>query len=155
LTDLGAWAKLDRKSIRTATAHAESVDIPAAAAALGAPAPLDATISADLQLTPAGSTGELHARDLVVPGAPAMVDLDATFDLAKPGVVATHATVALREIGTATVDATVAVPTRPFDVAAWRKLDVRALQGATVTIDQIELDDTLATRLPAPAHTQR
>lgn len=151
LTDLGAWAKLDRASIRSATAHAERVDIPAVAAALGVPPPIDATITADLHLSPAGSTGELHARDLVVPGAPAMIDLDATFDLAKPGVVVTHATAALREIATATIDATVAVPKRPFDVAAWRKLDVRALQGATITVDEIELDDKLATRLGLPA----
>lgn len=150
-TDLAAWGRLDRSAIRTATAHAENVDLAEVAAVLGVPPPIDAKITADLQLTPDGSVGELHAHDLVVPGAPAMIDLDATFDLAKPGVVATHATAALREIGTATIDATVAIPTRPFDLAAWRKLDVRALSSATVTVDEIELDDKLATRLGLPA----
>ena len=56
------------------------------------------------------------------------------------------ATATLREIGTATIDATLRVPSRPFDVKGWRALDIRAIKGATATLDEITVDDKIAKR---------
>jgi translocation and assembly module TamB len=45
------------------------------------------------------------------------------------------------------IDATVRLPARPFDLAAWRALDITALRRATVAVDEITVDDLLARRL--------
>jgi hypothetical protein len=145
-TDLGAWSRLERSAIRSVIAKAVNVDIVALTSSFGIAPPIDATVSADLQLTATSSVGEIHARDLVVSGAPGMIDLDATLDLARPGEVVAHATATVREIGTATIEATVRVPSRPFDVKGWRALDIRAIKGATVTVDEITVDDKIAKR---------
>jgi hypothetical protein len=146
LTDARAWARLERTAIRTAVVHAVDVDVVEVARTLGIAPPIEGKLSAELSLGPDGAVGELHARDVVVDGAPAMIDVDATFDLADPAVIAVNAKVALREIGRGTIDATLEIPTRPFDIAAWKALDVEALRGATLAIDEITLDEMLAAR---------
>ena len=147
VTDPGAWAKLERRAIRTVTVRADRVDVVGIALALGIPPPLEGTFAGDLSLGPEGSVGQVRARDLVVPGVPGIVDADVQLDLADFGVVAVKANVTLRELARGSIDATVRLPARPFDLAAWRALDITALRGATVAVDEINVDDLLARRL--------
>jgi hypothetical protein len=146
LTDPHAWERLERRAIRTATVRATDLDLAVLARALGIDAPVDGHVTASLDFTAAGSTGEIHARDVVIAGVPGMLDADMTMELVRDGVVDATADIRLRDIATATIEASFTVPSRPLDVRAWAALDLHALHGATVTVSEITVDQAVAGR---------
>jgi hypothetical protein len=147
LTDPAAWARLERDAIQTATVRATDLDLGPLAASLGITLPIDGTITAAAELGPASSKGEIHAHNLVIEGVPGLIDIDGTYEMATVGTVTVKATAALRGIALAVIEATVTVPRRPLDLAAWAALDLTAIKGAKVTLQEITIDDALANRL--------
>jgi hypothetical protein len=147
LEDPAGWRRLDRRAIRRGVVVLRRVDLGELADAVGAPRAVIGVVDAELTMTDEDSDGRVHARGLWADGMPAPVDVDATFERSAEATLAMAITATMRDLATANVDATVRIPTRPFDVRAWRALDATAMRGAMIRIDDLRLDADRSRRL--------
>ncbi len=145
--DLAAWVKLDRKALRAVRLDARALDLARLAQLVGRPPTVEGTLDAALDLDATHASLKVRGHRLIAAGVPAPVDLEVDLDLTDPTTAAIAASATLREVGTATVKAAVALPSRPFDLAAWAAVDLRAVQGVEIAIDDVEIDDAMARRL--------
>jgi hypothetical protein len=150
LDDLAAWRALPRGALRTVRLDVDAVALGAIARISGRPLPARGTVAAHVALDATGGQARLGGTALAVDGAPAPVDLDVAIDLDAAGRAAVTAAASAPGLGAATATAAARLPTRPLDVAAWRALDVAALDGATVTIPPTSMAPALARRLGLP-----
>jgi len=146
LDDAAAWARLERRAIRRLDTRASRVDLAVLARTLGIALPVTGVVDADLQLGADRSTGTVRGRALTSPALPAPVDLDATIELADAGAVRVTVNATLRDIARGTIAGELRVPARPFDLAAWRALDITAVRAVHADLDEIALDDARAAR---------
>ncbi len=151
-TELASWTALDRRAVRGLRIDARAVDLNALGDTFAITTPLGGRIDALVQLgaaggPAAGASAELHGRGLIADGLPAPLDLDVVFDLDQPAVTKVDLTAALRGIGAARVTAAVRVPIHVFDVDAWRRLGLGAVEDARLRIDALTIDDAVAASL--------
>ncbi|MBL8621899.1 MAG: translocation/assembly module TamB domain-containing protein [Myxococcales bacterium] len=150
LDDLAGWRALPRTALRTLRVDVDAVALAAIARISGRALPATGTVAAHVALDATGGQARLGGVALAVDGAPAPVDVDVTIDLAADGGAAVTAAASAPGLGAATATGAARLPARPFDLAAWRALDVAALDGATVTIPPTSLAPALARRLGLP-----
>ncbi|HVV87073.1 MAG TPA: translocation/assembly module TamB domain-containing protein [Kofleriaceae bacterium] len=147
IDDVAAWTRLDRAAVRELKVRARALDLARLSQLTGTPPSAEGMLDADVALDPQQGSFDLHGRGLVMAGAPAPLDVDVAVDLADPTLAKVTAHGALRDLGEATVTTAVALPPLPFDPAAWRRTDLRALHAIDLTIHRIDLDESRAERL--------
>lgn len=146
LDDLAAWSRIERAHVREGTVRVTALDLAALARAAGVRSSVDGRIDAELVIGPAEIRGTVHARDIVTTLFPAPLELDVAIAGAGATVRATARAI-VPTIGRGEISATVRIPDRLFDPAAWARLDATAVDGVHVAIDELVLDDQLAGRL--------
>ncbi|MGE0549751.1 MAG: translocation/assembly module TamB domain-containing protein [Kofleriaceae bacterium] len=147
LGELAAWSRLERGDLTRVEVRARQLDLAAVASAAGLALPLDGSVDAKLSLGPARGEGWLRARQVITPAIPAPIDLDLALDLAGGGRLRVTARADAPMLRSAALDATVHLPARPFDLDAWTALGPAAVRALRVDLDDLVLDDRLATRL--------
>lgn len=171
--DAAAWQALDRRSVRRLGVHSPRVNLaalrravgtsvltelaapPAAvastadsgtAATAGDPlATLDGRATIDLELSPDGGTIRATVVDLIVPGAPAPMDVTAGVELDAAGKGDLKASARMAGV-TANATAELYVPDRPLAPAAWA-LTPERLPRATLEIPSFVITESLADKL--------
>lgn len=144
--DPEAWKELDRRAIKVLHVDAREFDLAELGAALEVESPLAGVIHAAVHLDGAQRVAEVHARGLVAADLPVPVDADIMFDLDDPAVTKLDASATLRTIGKARVTAALRVPIRMFDPDAWGTLGLAAVDGATLQVEALEVDELMAAR---------
>jgi translocation and assembly module TamB len=147
-----AWQRLGRDAIRSAELSLHGVDVRRAAELAGLPGDYGGRVHGDLKLTSTTTGGRIEVRDLVAPqlrgiGVTAALELSQN-DRAE---LTPRLTVTAEGTGTLTAQAELAMPDRPFDPAAWRRLGRDALRGASARVEGIAIDPALLDRLGVTA----
>ena len=147
-TDARGWQALGRGAIRDARLTIERLDLARLASVAGAYGEHRGLIDGDVQLTRGAVNGAITARGVVTPQTRSMGKLDADLRLAETprGELAPALAVRVDGIGSADARATIAVPARPFDPLAWRRLGRGALVNAQVRTSEIAFDPALLDR---------
>jgi translocation and assembly module TamB len=150
LEDAGAWRRLERRAIRRGRLSLEALDLAMVArivqgsrrarGEMKAPTPFAGRVDAELTMTAADTQGWLRTRGVTAPGWAAATDADLTLERVALGVVRAKLGATARRLGTARAETTVALPTRPFDPAAWAAVDLGALGKTTIEVDEVALD---------------
>ncbi len=140
-TDPRAWQRLERRAIRHGVIKIDGLDLGAAARLAGVePAPATGRVDGELTLSATDSIGWLRVRNLEIPRARAPIDADLALGRVEAGVATVSLVATLRGVTGGRADATLRVPTHPFDLGAWARLDADAVRGATVRVDELVLN---------------
>jgi hypothetical protein len=163
ITNVKAWSKLHRDTVRTAQLTLRDVKL-ADVAKLAKTAPMAGEIDGTLQLSPAKAGGKLAIRGVQVQQTKELGAINADLALAqgaKDGVMKTSFTaqlvpsanaVAAKDItqdGRArlAVEANLKTPDHIFDPAAWKQLGHMAFQGGTVRAERLAFQPGTLERL--------
>ena len=148
VTDPAAWQRLGRDAIRSAELTLRGIEIRRAAELAGLAGDYAGRINGDLKITATTTGGRIEVRDLVAPQLRG-IGVTAALDLAQNArdELTPRLTVTAEGLGNATAQAELAMPDRPFDPAAWRRLGRDALRGASARIEGIAIDPALLDRL--------
>lgn len=143
LEDPAAWTRLERDAIRRGRIVLDRLDLAALGDLAGRDpqgATLEGRVDGELTLTATESHGRIVATGVRNGEIPAPLDAVLTIDQVGAETVTAQLTATVREVGTAHGEATVAIPARPFDLAAWAGIDAGAVRGATIWTDTLVLD---------------
>ncbi len=156
VTDLVSWRGLDARAVRAdlrvgsaVAATDPPVDLAALSRLAGIQLGLDGKVEGELHATATGVTGRIIVRDLTSPRVAERVDATLTLDGKVGAPMAVTAVIDVEGIGALTADATIATPARPLDLAAWARLDQRAVASATVRAEGLPVGP-IAARLGLP-----
>src|SRR5690606_4048403 len=121
-----------RGAIRSGRLALERVDARRLAALAGLPGEHRGVIDGELRLSPTTASGELIVRDLVTPSTRELGPIDAELRLGQTarGELAPALTARIGELGELEARGAIAVPARPFDPQAWRRLGRDAVASA-------------------------
>lgn len=147
LEDPAAWMRLERDAIRTGRVMIDGLDLEGITSVAGIDAGVTGRLDGELTLTATESHGRLVARGVTAGGMDAPIDAELTIDQVGGDLVAAQLVATVREVGTARAEATVGVPARPFDLAAWARVDADSVRGATLRVDDLVLDAKRSKRL--------
>ncbi len=138
MTDGRAWQHLDRRAL-TAEVIIPKLDLAQLQLIAGIADPtVTGSLEGRMTLTPTTTKGSLIARGVRTPDLPEGADL--TLTIAPTGdKLAIAADAQIKTVGNLALKATVAVPTRPLDLAAWARVDQRAIAGVTVRADDLAI----------------
>lgn len=157
LTDPAAWRRLDAGAVRADVrvgpvdgSGEQAIDVATLARLAGADGAATGRLEGTVRFSDTGVAGRLAVRGVTTPASPDRLDAELVLSGGAAAPTAIDAAVTVAGVGTATARVTVATPARPFDVAAWTRLDHRALAGASLRAEQLELAP-LAARLGLPA----
>ncbi|HEX3758016.1 MAG TPA: translocation/assembly module TamB domain-containing protein [Kofleriaceae bacterium] len=147
VADPAAWQRLGRDAIRSAALTVRGLEVRRAAELAGLAGDYAGRVNGDLRLTPTTTTGRIEVRDLAAPqlrgiGVTAVLDLGQT----PAGALTSRLTVTADGTGSATAQAELALPDRPLDAAAWRRLGLGALHGASLRAEGIAIEPALLDR---------
>lgn len=137
VTDVEAWRRLPRAAIEHVTLSVPGLDV----------RPLGGTGSVDgeLVITGTDARGALRARGIVTEAG--VLEADLTLGAADPNSIRSQFTARVEGIAPVRGDATLVVPDRPFDPAAWNALGARALREAKIELTALEVSPALLNRL--------
>ncbi|HTR53017.1 MAG TPA: translocation/assembly module TamB domain-containing protein, partial [Kofleriaceae bacterium] len=149
LADVRAWQALSRRAIRRAHVELARVDLHELAQLVGSRADVRGILSAELRVTAGDVSGRADARGRVAASPVELGELTARLALAPAALGDVTATVdaTAAEIGAARLVATLALPARPFDRAAWRALDRNAVRDASLDAHELAFDPARLARL--------
>jgi len=150
IADPVAWSRLERGALRRLDIRANELQLAALSTALGVVPAMSGRIDGELHVTPTSVTGSLHGCDLVVSDLLAPADIDLEIGAADAGGLRATARLNVREIGGGTIAATVRLPARPLDPAAWTRLDASTVRDVQIEIDELSIDHRLAAWLGVP-----
>lgn len=153
-TDPGAWMRLPREAIRSGEVTLDALDVAALAALAGQPPGPRGRVDGAITMTSSATTGAIQVRGLEVDGGPGPIDAELTLARSQPGVLDLVLDAAVKDVGAARVTAGVDIPTRPFDLDAWRAIDADSVRGVEAKIDDVVLDGELARRMGLDAPWQ-
>jgi hypothetical protein len=147
VADPAAWPRLGRGAIRSAELTLRGVAIRRAAELAGLAGDYAGRIDGDLRLTSTTTGGRIEVRDLVAPPLRG-IGVTAVLDLSQNAAaeLTPRLTVNAQGTGSLAAQAELAMPDRPFDPAAWRRLGLGALRGATLRAEGIAIDPALLGR---------
>jgi hypothetical protein len=148
ITDPIAWKALERSSLRELTLSIDHLD--ASKLALSDPKdpkaqPVTGVVDGELTLTAADAKGSIRVSGITTKAG----SVETTLSI-KPGehdAIDLHVDAALAGVKPATIDATVALPARPFDPDQWALLGTGALKHATIKAEAIAFDRALLARV--------
>jgi hypothetical protein len=137
ITDLVAWRRLPRAAIERVAIGVPRLDV--------GPLGGTGTVDGELVITGTEAHGALHARGVATKAGL----LEGTLELSAADVQSIRTVVTARVDGIApvTADATLVVPARPFDPAAWRTLGTRVIREANIQLKALEVSPALFARL--------
>lgn len=147
IDDGAAWQRLERAAIRKGRLAFDKIDLAQAARFAGAAPVARGRIDGGLTMTSTDTTANLKVTAVRVPQILAPIDAEMIIDRVELGVVHARLGATVGDIVSARAETTVRLPTRPFDVAAWNRIDADAMRGATITIDKVLLDAERSRRL--------
>ena len=153
LADAAAWRALGRGAIRTGRLALEDLDVARVAALAHLGGGYAGRVGGDLQLSATAIDGTVAVRDLVIPALDRFGPVQAELRLsqAAPDELTPVLAARLQGIGPIEARATLALPDRVLDPAAWRRLGRAALAGATIRASEIEIDPALLARFGVAA----
>jgi len=154
LDDVRAWRRLPRSAIRRGRVTLAKLDLAALARLAGKAPPAKGRVDGELTFTPDATTGEVSVRGLEMEGVPGPIEVLLALDRSTAGVLDATLDVEVSDLAAAHVTARVSIPERPFDLAAWARLDATAVRGLDARIDDLVLDADLARRLGLDASWQ-
>lgn len=150
LEDPAAWLALDRRAIRELQLDLRAIDLAELSKALGLDTPVQGRIDGAIRVGTASPIASIHARGVLTEDMPAPADIDLNLDLDHPTLAGVDAMVTLRNLGTVRAQASMHTPLRVFDLAAWRRLGIGAIESVRVQVDQLVIDERLAVRADLP-----
>jgi hypothetical protein len=92
----------------------------------------------------------IRARGVMTEGMPAPADVDLLLDLDHPTLTGLDVTATLRDLGAARATGSIRTPARVFDVTAWQRLGVDAIESVRLQVDRMVIDERLAARAGVP-----
>jgi hypothetical protein len=137
-TDGAAWKRLERSSLRELSVAVDHLDL----GKLGA----TGTIAGALSLTGTGASGDLALRGVVTNKGIVDADLALGPDTRGPLGLLAQVKAQLEGVETATADAQLELPVRPFDPAQWQALGRRVLHHASVALAPLDFDPAVLAR---------
>ena len=148
ITDPAAWKRLGRDAIRTGELTLHGIELRRAAELAGLPGEYAGRIEGGMRLAGATAEGRIEATGV---NAPALRDagtvgtVGMVFELsqATPAELTPTVTVTAEGIGSASVQARLAVPDRLFDPDGWARVGRAVLRGASVRADGLAFDPAL------------
>lgn len=142
LTNVVAWKKLTRQAVRTGRLQLEQIDVARIATLTNQVGEYRGTIDGDIKLASDGTGGSVRLRGLKVPQlrGGTGVNAELTVTEPQPDVLQPTLTASVDGVGKVDAQATIEVPDRLFDPAAWRTLGRRALRTASVRAENIAFD---------------
>ncbi|HEX3477093.1 MAG TPA: translocation/assembly module TamB domain-containing protein [Kofleriaceae bacterium] len=148
VADPAAWQRLGRDAIQRAQLTLRGIEVRRAAELAGLPGDYGGRIHGDLELTATTAGGRIEVHDLVAPQLHG-IGITAALELSQNSraELTPRLTVTAERTGTLTAQAELAMPDRPFDPAAWRRLGRDALRGASARVEGVAIDPTLLDRL--------
>ena len=167
LDDAAAWRRLGRDAIRSLEVRAHDVDLarlhalvpppppsPSAAPATGPaattpPVAIAGKLDGGLVVSADGATGVLRVKQVKTAALRGIKSVDVSLALARPTSDELDPTVVVHAegVGDAVAVARLGLPDHPFDPAAWRRLGIAAVRGATVETGMIAVDPAMLDRL--------
>lgn len=154
VTNLAAWKKLRRDVIRTGKVSFKDVDLVKLAEAAGRPGAITSgKVDGQLELSAATTNGLVHLRDVMAPQLREVGAVNGDLSLSPTNADELQATLTgtVASIGGFTAVARVGTPERLFDAAAWVAQGPHALRGATLRVEQIQIDPAMLQRLGVTA----
>lgn len=149
IADPAAWKRLGRDAIRTGELTLHGIDVRRAAEIAGLDGEYAGRLEGGVRITAEAADGRLAATGVVAPALRGIGALGVVFELSQ--ATATELTPALTAtiegVGSASIQARLAVPDRLFDPAAWAELGRAALRGASVRADHIAFDPAMLDQL--------
>ncbi|MEO8703322.1 MAG: translocation/assembly module TamB domain-containing protein [Kofleriaceae bacterium] len=148
MTDVAAWKRSGRDSIKTGRLVLEGIDIAKAAKLAGIEGEYSGRIDGDVQVSAATTGGVIQVRELMAPSLRGVggVNADLRFSATADEIIPTFSA-RVGALGTITGEARLALPPRVFDPASWRMLGKKAVRQASLRVEEIELDPGQLDRL--------
>ncbi|HEX2690537.1 MAG TPA: translocation/assembly module TamB domain-containing protein, partial [Kofleriaceae bacterium] len=148
LEDVAAWKQRGRAVIRTAQVTLQGIDLAQIALRAAPDLHVSGRLDGELVLTSRTTSGVIHVRNLASPELRGVRRVDA--DLALTETAAGELTPTLKiqaaDIGDLVAQAQVQLPDRPLDPAAWRRLGLAAVRGASLETGAIAIDPAMLAR---------
>ena len=143
-----AWQALDRAAIRDGKLTLERVDLARVAALVGMVGEHRGLVDGELRLTGGTASGAITARGVMTPATRELGRVDADLKLGQTPRGEIEPAVAVRALGLGSLDAraAIALPARPFDPVAWRRLGRGAIAGASVRTSELAFDPAMLDR---------
>lgn len=151
IANVAHWKTLGRSSIRHGRIQLQGIDVKQLAKLTKQP--LEDTyagkIDGDIHVSSKTTGGVIRIRNLNAPQIRELRGVDAELNISQPqrDLVVPTLTARIAEIGGVEAQATIHIPDRIFDPAAWKAKGRGALHGAFVRADNIEISPGLLDRL--------
>ncbi|MDB4961372.1 MAG: hypothetical protein JWP01_1371 [Myxococcales bacterium] len=148
IANVEMWKHLHRDVIRQARVSFERVDLGQLAELAGKKGELSGTLDGDVQITAKETGGIIKIRDVMVPALAGTGGVDADFRMSQtaPDELSPMLTGTVGGIGDFEVIARLGMPGHLFDPAAWKALGPAAMRGATVRVDNVNIEPGLLDR---------
>ncbi len=150
ITNIEQWKHLHREVIRTGKVSFKNVDLVKLAEAAGRPGEITSgKVDGELEFSAEKTDGLVHIRDLMAPALRDVGVVNADLSLSPTNADELQATLTgtVATVGSFTAVARVGTPDHLFDPAAWVAQGPHALRGATLRVDEIEIDPSQLERL--------
>lgn len=142
-----AWRRLPRSAIRSGSLELVGIDLAKLAELLGTPGEARGRIDGAISLTPTSANGKIDLANVMTTATAKLGRLDAGLQLRSSGNEITPTLIGnFAAVGRFQAVATVALPDRPFDPAAWQRVGLPAVRGANLAVDEISIDPGLLDR---------
>ena len=130
LTDVGAWKRLERTAIKTATVSVDKVDVSSVS-------PTGGKVDGKVTIGGTEIEGSIEVKDVATPLG--LAEGTVSFSPLGKDLFASWNAL-LSEVGEASIGLRIAFPQYPFDPAAWRQLGRGVVRSLTASFDDIAVD---------------
>ena len=150
IADVAAWRGLGRGAFRRGQLALQNIDLAKAAQLAGHPDQLTGRLDGDLEISSTTTRGLIQIHELMAPALRGTSGINADLALSQSPNDVDEIDAKLRAkvegIGGILADARVAMPDRWFDPAAWKAKGRGVLRGASMRIENVNLDPGLFDR---------
>ena len=150
ITNIQQWKHLHRQVIRTGKVSFKNIDLVQLAEAAGRPGALTSgKVDGELEFSAETTGGLVHIRDVMAPALRDVGVVNADLSLSPTNADELQATLTgtVATVGSFTAVARVGTPDHLFDPDAWVAQGPHALRGATLRVEEIEIDAAQLERL--------
>ncbi len=149
LEDVAAWKRSGREVIRSAELRLQAVDLQRVSAVAGSTTSLAGRLDGTMTIHAGVARGAFEVRGIKSAKLRGIESIDADLAVAESGDHELMPTLKVKVagVGNAVATARLALPERVLDPAAWQRLGVKALRGASVRTDPVTVDPAMLARL--------
>ena len=147
IADVAAWRRQGRSAIRTGRITLEQLDIAKLAESQGLPG-YKGTVDGDIRVSATTTGGVIRVRNFVAPAlrGTGVVNADLQISQPTPNELMPTLTARIDNVGAIDAQARFGMPDRVFDPAAWKQLGRGALRGASIRMQEVQIDPALLDR---------